>query len=53
MDGVDDPDFNPVTKVPVIISGEEGTVFIEVVKEVARGEFARIGVGGVPGGTGA
>ena len=48
VDGVDNPDFNPVTKVPVIISGDEGTVFIEVVEELARGEFARIG--GVGGG---
>ena len=28
---VDDPDFNPVKKVPVIVSGDEGSVFIEVV----------------------
>jgi hypothetical protein len=37
VDGVDDPDFNPVTKVPVIISGDEGTVFIEVVEESLQG----------------
>ena len=43
--------FNPVTKVPVIISGDEGAVFIEVVKEVARVEFARTGGGGDTGGT--
>jgi hypothetical protein len=50
VDGVDDPDFNPVTKVPVIISGDEGTVFsIEVVEELARGEFARTGAGGAAG----
>ena len=28
---VDDPDFEPVKKVPVIVSGDEGSVFIEVV----------------------
>ena len=43
---VDDADFNPVTKVPVIISGDEGAVFIEVVDEVSRAEFGRIGGGG-------
>ena len=28
---VDDPDFNPVKKVPVIVAGDEGSVFIEVI----------------------
>ena len=28
---VDEPDFNPIQKVPVIVSGDEGTVLIEVI----------------------
>ena len=40
------PDFNPVKKVPVIISGDEGTVFIEVVDELLRAEFGKISVAG-------
>jgi len=48
VQNVDEADFNPVMKVPVIVSGDEGTVFIEVVEEVARGEFMR----GVSGGAG-
>jgi hypothetical protein len=27
---VDKPDFNPISRVPVIVSGDEGTVLIEV-----------------------
>ena len=49
---VDDADFNPVTKVPVIISGDEGTVFIEVVDEVSRAELGQIGGGGGSGAAG-
>ena len=30
---VDDPDFNPVKKVPVVVSGDEGSVNIEVIDE--------------------
>jgi hypothetical protein len=34
--------FNPVAKVLVIISGDEGIVFIEVVNEVLRAEYGQI-----------
>ena len=46
---VDDPDFNPVKKVPVIVSGDEGSVFIEVVdSEILANGNNRI-AGGEPG----
>jgi hypothetical protein len=50
VDSVDNHDFNSVMKVPVIISGDKGTIFIKVVKEIARGEFSQIDGGGVGGG---
>jgi hypothetical protein len=33
---VDEPDFNPIQKVPVIVSGDEGTVLIEVIDRDLR-----------------
>jgi hypothetical protein len=46
---VDDPDFNPVKKVPVVVSGDEGSVFIEVIDE----ELAVVGTNNrIAGGTG-
>jgi hypothetical protein len=45
---VDDPDFNPVKKVPVIVSGDEGSVFIEVVDS----EILADGNNRIVGGTG-
>ena len=46
---VDDPDFNPVKKVPVVVSGDEGSVFIELIDE----ELAVVGTNNrIAGGTG-
>jgi hypothetical protein len=44
---VDNPDFNPVRKVPVVVSGDEGSVFIEVIDEeiLAMGGNNRIAGG--------
>ena len=43
---VDDPDFSPVKKVPVVVSGDEGSVFIEVIDdELAVGTNNRIAGG--------
>lgn len=33
---VDEADFNPIQKVPVIVSGDEGTVLIEVIDRDLR-----------------
>jgi hypothetical protein len=37
---VDKPDFNPISRVPVIVSGDEGTVLIEVTDSELRGANA-------------
>ncbi len=33
---VEEPDFNPIHKVPVIVSGDQGTVLIEVIDSELR-----------------
>jgi hypothetical protein len=40
---VDEPDFNPISRVPVIVSGDEGTVLIEVIDSELRGANAATG----------
>jgi hypothetical protein len=37
---VDKPDFNPISRVPVIVSGDEGTVPIEVIDSELSGSNA-------------
>ena len=37
---VNQPDFNPVSRVPVIVSGDEGMVLIEVIESDLRGTNA-------------